>query len=140
MAPGAAAGAFEIRAARLCVAALEVVLRYLASRAEHRPGVLTRAMHEGDDRADLRVGEIERRHALVGTAAFDQRTHLVAAHVLLDECRSRQVGPGLAAHRVAAVTEAAVRGKQRLSVRGNPCRGGLRRACAPLRSKRAGKK
>src|SRR3954471_2465326 len=136
MAPGAAAGAFEIRAARLCVAALEVVLRYLAPGAEHRAGVLARAMHEGDDRADLRLGQIERRHAFVGTAAFDQRAHLVAAHVLLDERRSRQVGPGLAAHGVTPVTEPAMCGEQRLSVRGNPgWGGGLRRACPPLRCK-----
>ena len=68
---------------------------------------------EGDKRRHVGVPQREGRHALVGTAAAQQRRNLVAAHVAGDECRAGEVGAPLAARGIAAVTEAALRGKPR---------------------------
>ena len=55
------------------------------------------------------------RHALFRPAGAHHRTDLVAADVLRDDDRPREVRAGLAAHRVAAVAEAALRHEERLA-------------------------
>src|SRR5689334_16135883 len=74
-------------------------------------------MDEGDDRAEVSSGQRKCRHALVHTTGAKKRRELIAAHVLRDNGRARQVGSRLTAHRVAAMTEPALRGEQPL-----PCR------------------
>jgi hypothetical protein len=55
------------------------------------------------------------RHAFIDASVADHGTKPVAADVVAHERRAREVRTGLAAHRVAPVAEAALRGEDALS-------------------------
>ena len=56
-----------------------------------------RVVNERDNGRQVRVGQVERRHALVGAPAAHDRNDLVATHVFRDNRRAGEIGPGLTA-------------------------------------------
>src|SRR5262249_33257377 len=106
--------AVEILSSRFGVAGLEVGDVHRTARAR-RLRLLLLIVNERDDRREVGVAEPDRRHPFVGAAVAHARTDLVAADVVAHERRARQVRAGLAAHRVASVAEAALRGEDALA-------------------------
>src|SRR5690349_8123777 len=111
---GAATRAVEILLTKLRIAGLQVGNIDRASIALQRIRLHLRVMDEGDDRFDVRIRQVLRRHAFIDTAVPNHRTDLVAANIFSDERRPRQVGPGLPAHRITPMAEAAGRGEEHL--------------------------
>ena len=115
MALGAAAGAVEILLSGLRVAGLQIGDIDGAAVAFERVRLVFRVVDERHDGGEVGVGKVGCGGMPLSIASVaNERSDFVAAHVLGDERRAGEVGPGLAAHRVAAVTEAAVGGKQPL--------------------------
>jgi choline dehydrogenase-like flavoprotein len=95
-------------------------------------------MQEGGEVGDLRVGQIEFRHAAIRPPDAEKRAKLPARLVLLHDDRPGEVGPARPAARVGAVAKAAV-----LDVKGFPAFDrrlvGRRRQCLLLRGSAPGK-
>src|SRR5579859_2009832 len=109
----AAAGAFEILLSGLCIAGLQILGSHAPAPAGMCLGRGLASVNERDQTANLRWREVEPRHLVVGPAFANNRGDVLAGLVRLDQLRLRQVRAGLAAHRIAAVTEGAVLVKQR---------------------------
>src|SRR5438105_15752324 len=71
-------------------------------------------VNECDDRAQVRIVEIKRRHSFVGASRPHQRADLVSARIFGNECRAREVWTGFATGRIATVAESALRSKTSL--------------------------
>ena len=70
-------------------------------------------MNESGDVGDLRVGQIEFRHATIGTAILDDGGDEFTIFVVEHNLRTNQVGSALAALRGGSVAKAAVHAEQR---------------------------
>jgi hypothetical protein len=110
-----AARTIEVLLAGLSVAGLEISDIDGPTVTLVRVGLRFCVVDERDDGGEVCVWKILRRHAFVDPAGVNERDNLVAAHVLGDETRAREIGACLAAHRVATVTKPAACDKQRLA-------------------------
>jgi hypothetical protein len=83
--------------------------------ALERVGLAFLVVNERHDGGQVRLRHAVGRHALLGSAAPDHGTDLVTLDVFGDDGGAREVGAGLAAHRVASVAEAALRHEDHLA-------------------------
>ncbi len=104
---GAATRAIEVLAAGFDIAGLEIGdINATAPTFVGESGVALR-VDEGDEAGDLLVGERKWRHALVDATIANDRSDFVAARIFGDESGASEVGAGLSAAGIAAVTEGA---------------------------------
>src|SRR5438034_6674800 len=109
-----AAGAVEIRLARVRVSRSHVG-HVDAAAAARQFGLLLLIVNERNDRHEIVVRQAEGRHPLVDASVADDRNELVAADVVDDERRPREIRSAFAARRITAVAEAAPRREELLS-------------------------
>src|SRR5258708_2700488 len=109
MARAAATGAVEIGLTSVRIANDDV-----EELVEATVGIeIDRGMQKGGEVGHLRVGHVEFRHAAIRPPDAEKRAKLLAAFVLLDDDRTREIRTARPAARVRAVAEAAVLDEQR---------------------------
>jgi len=146
MAPRAGGG--EVLLARIGVAGLQIREVHGAASAGQRFRFRLLVVNEGDDSREIALAEGEGGHAFVGAAVAHDRSKRIAAHIGSDARGAGEIGPGFAAHRIAPMAEAALRGKDRLPcadlfrwIRLRCCRRRRRHRCGTrLRAAAAGRR
>ena len=108
MARRAATRTVEVPPSGLSIPGLQILDVHGATASAERLGLHLRVVDERDHRRDIGVAQIRRGHALVRAPLTNDRTDLVAAHVLGNERRPGEIGPCFSSSGVPAVTEAAL--------------------------------
>ena len=108
----ACARSVEIPFPRRGVAGLQIGDVHASAAADRRVRLRLLIVNEGDDRRQIGVGQVEGRHPLsAGRCA--RPGDAITAHVSGDERGTREIGTAFATCGVAAMAEAALRGKPR---------------------------
>src|SRR4051794_11156819 len=115
----ATARSIEVLLARLRIPGLQILRGHSASPAWMGFRRRLTGVNERDNAANLRRRKVEGGHLVVGPALADHAGNLLAGGVRKHQLRLRQVGAGLPAHCIAAMTERAILVEQRASGLGN---------------------
>src|SRR5437867_2303086 len=115
MAIRAASSAIEVAAARINISGFQIGNIDSAASTAKRVRFCFLIVNECDDRFEVGILHVKRRHTFVHSSAPDHLADLISARILGDEDGACQIRTGLASGCIASVTEPALGCETRLA-------------------------